>query len=346
MANPLGMAVQLTQSAARIGWYLGVNALAEQRARRLGHNRTYTPQRPVPTRAALLRSLGDLLLEDARAVRDGLYPPMEAEDGPLPQHIRRVSAMLADLPAALARREDGDADSARAEPSAVGLPDYYTQDFHFQSGGYLSEESARLYDVQVETLFYGSANAMRRAALPFIARHMAGRDQRRMHLVDVACGTGRLLRQVRLACPALQLTGLDLSQSYLDEAAAHMGRLRPARLLAANAEDIPLENASADIVTTVFLFHELPPEVRRRVAAEMARVLKPGGLLVFADSLQMGDRPDWDGLLEAFPVRFHEPYYRHYAIDDLAAVFEWAGLTPVETRLAFLAKVMAWRKPG
>ena len=55
---------------------------------------------------------------------------------------------------------------------------------------------------------------------------------------------------------------------------------------------IPLPDASQDIVTTVFLFHELPPEVRRRVAAEMARVLKPGGLLVFIDSLQMGDRPD------------------------------------------------------
>jgi SAM-dependent methyltransferase len=97
-------------------------------------------------------------------------------------------------------------------------------------------------------------------------------------------------------------------------------------------------------VTSVFLFHELPPDVRRAVAQEMARILKPGGLLVFIDSLQMGDRPGWDGLLEAFPRRFHEPYYRHYAIDDLDALFTEAGLLPQETATAFLSKMMVRRK--
>jgi ubiquinone/menaquinone biosynthesis C-methylase UbiE len=76
----------------------------------------------------------------------------------------------------------------------------------------------------------------------------------------------------------------------------------------------------------------------------MARVLKPGGALVFIDSLQMGDRPGWDGLLEAFPARFHEPYYRHYTIDDIAGVFNDVGLEAVEQSTAFLAKMMVWRK--
>jgi ubiquinone/menaquinone biosynthesis C-methylase UbiE len=107
---------------------------------------------------------------------------------------------------------------------------------------------------------------------------------------------------------------------------------------------MPLPDASQDIVTSVFLFHELPGEVRRRVTAEIARVLKPGGLFVLIDSLQMGDRPGWDGLLEAFPVRFHEPYFAHYATDDLDAVFTQAGLAPLETAQAFLSKVMARRK--
>ncbi|MGE0857282.1 MAG: class I SAM-dependent methyltransferase, partial [Hyphomicrobiaceae bacterium] len=218
------------------------------------------------------------------------------------------------------------------------------QDFHFQKGGYLAEESARLYDVQVETLFYGSAGAMRRAALRPIGNYLLGRDQRSVSLLDVACGTGRLLREIRFVYPALHLSGIDLSPAYLEEAARHMGRLRPAHLIAANAEAIPLPDASQDIVTSVFLFHELPPEVRRRVAAEMARVLKPGGLLVFVDSLQMGDRPGWDGLLEAFPHRFHEPYFPHYAIDDLDRVFADAGLVGETWWPAFLSKVMVRRK--
>jgi SAM-dependent methyltransferase len=84
----------------------------------------------------------------------------------------------------------------------------------------------------------------------------------------------------------------------------------------------------------------LPPEVRRGVTAEIARVLKPGGRLIFLDSLQIGDKPGWDGLLEAFPVRFHEPYYRHYSIDDLEQLFETAGLAVRERALPFLSKLM------
>jgi ubiquinone/menaquinone biosynthesis C-methylase UbiE len=221
------------------------------------------------------------------------------------------------------------------------VPDYYAQDFHFQTGGYLSEGSARLYDVQVETLFMGAAGPMRRTALGPIAEFMRGRDQRAMTLVDVACGTGRFLRQLRLAYPAMTLKGLDLSRSYLDETRKQMRGLRGAELIEAAAEAMPLADASVDIATCIFLFHELPPDVRRKVTAEIARVLKPGGLLVFIDSLQMGDKPGWDGLLESFPHRFHEPYYRSYAIDDLEAIFSDAGLAPQSTSTPYLAKLMA-----
>jgi len=84
----------------------------------------------------------------------------------------------------------------------------------------------------------------------------------------------------------------------------------------------------------------LPRDVRRTVIGELRRVLKPGGRLVFVDSLQYGDRPGWDGLLEAFPQRFHEPYYGDYLEDDLEAAFCAASLAAVATWPAFLSKVM------
>ncbi|HEX5958335.1 MAG TPA: class I SAM-dependent methyltransferase, partial [Hyphomicrobiaceae bacterium] len=152
------------------------------------------------------------------------------------------------------------------------------------------------------------------------------------------------LRQVRLTYPAMQLKGLDLSRPYLDEAGRQLKGLRPVELIEAAAEKMPLAAASVDIVTSIFLFHELPPAVRRAVAAEMARVLKPGGVLVLLDSLQMGDKPGWDGLVEAFPERFHEPYYRHYSIDDLDGLFSAAGLEPEMTTTPFLSKLMVRRK--
>ncbi len=301
------MGTQLAANAARFGLFYAVNRALDRQAKRLGQRPAYKPKRAVPAQRELMASLGQVLLADADAVGRGLYAAAEPDPDGLTGAVARVREMFAEFPEALARREAADAGSARFETGADGLPDYYVQDFHFQGGGYLSERSARIYDVQVETLFYGAAQAMRRSALRFVGEAIAGRDQRRLALLDIACGTGRLLRDMRLAWPALGLTGLDLSAVYLSEARRHMGSLRSANFIEGNAEAIPLPDASQDIVTCVFLFHELPPAVRRVVAAEIARVLKPGGALVFVDSLQMGDKPGWDGLLEAVPVRFHEP---------------------------------------
>jgi ubiquinone/menaquinone biosynthesis C-methylase UbiE len=347
MSDNLGMAAQLAGQSLRFGWYFALNRALDWRTSRLNETvqaPLYRPRRPVPTLQELLADLGQLLLSDALNVREGLYPPMDDDAASLPRRLARVRAMFADIPQAYVRRAGKETGTVKAEPAAAAVPAYYAQDFHFQTGGYLSEGSARLYDVQVETLFMGAAGPMRRACLAPIARFMAGRDQRRLTLLDVACGTGRFLRQVRLAWPALRLKGLDLSRPYLDEARRQLKGLRGAELIEAAAEAMPLAAASVDIVTSIFLFHELPPEVRRKVAAEMARVLKPGGILVVLDSLQMGDKPGWDGLIEAFPERFHEPYYRHYAIDDLDAMFNAAGLQPELTATPFLSKLMVRRK--
>jgi SAM-dependent methyltransferase len=82
----------------------------------------------------------------------------------------------------------------------------------------------------------------------------------------------------------------------------------------------------------------VPPSIRREIAREFARVLKPGGLLVFMDSLQTGDTPEFDAMLESFPANFHEPYYKSYLREDLRAIFTDAGLQVVDTEPVFLSK--------
>jgi len=345
MVDPWAMALQTAGNTFRVSWYSGINWLMSRQARELAPPPPFKPTKPVPTRDELFDDLYALMRRDAEAVGAGLYPPDLSYGGSILDHIRRLQEMYADLPAIAERRHMRDARTVNAAVDpAPDLPDYFTQDFHYQTGGYLTEESARLYDVQVDTLFYGATAAMRRSCLRPIAAFMHGRDQRRISLLDVGCGTGRMLREIRRAYPAMTLTGIDLSRPYLDEARSHMGRLRPAKLIEANAEAIPCAGASQDIVTCQFLFHELPSEVRRSVTREAARVLKPGGLFVFLDSMQMGDKSGWDGLLEAFPVRFHEPYYAGYAVEDLGALFTAAGLEPFTQELAFLSKLIACRK--
>ena len=195
MSDSLGMASELAGQALRAGWYFALNRVVDWRTLRLGMARRYAASLPVPSLGELLADEARLLVGDALAVADGLYPPLVGLPDPL-GHLARVGRMLADLPDALGRRASADATSARAEPAAARVPHYYAQDFHFQTGGYLSEASARLYDVQVETLFMGAAAPMRRTALRAVCEHLRGRDQRRMRLIDVACGTGRFLREV------------------------------------------------------------------------------------------------------------------------------------------------------
>jgi ubiquinone/menaquinone biosynthesis C-methylase UbiE len=253
--------------------------------------------------------------------------------------------MFADLPVSNERRLAGRAEEAAALPEAEGLPDYYARNFHYQTDGYLSEESARLYDIQVDTLFIGTSGAMRRQALPPIAAYVHGKDQRTLSMLDVACGTGRFLGQAAQAFPALPMIGIDLSAAYIDAARTHLADRRNIQLMQGNAETAPLPDNSQDIVTSIFLYHELPGEVRRKVTREVLRVLKPGGLYVLLDSLQWGDEPSYDGLLEAFPARFHEPFYEHYLGDELGKLFSACGFEQPRTTLAYLSKVVVGRKP-
>ena len=111
-------------------------------------------------------------------------------------------------------------------------------------------------------------------------------------------------------------------------------------LVEGSAEHLPYADASFALASCMYLFHELPRAVRRRVARELARVLRPGGRLVFVDSFQRGDHPAFEGLLEVFPRAYHEPYYADYVRQDLGALFAAAGLDAVRTERAHLSKVM------
>jgi ubiquinone/menaquinone biosynthesis C-methylase UbiE len=84
--------------------------------------------------------------------------------------------------------------------------------------------------------------------------------------------------------------------------------------------------------------------VRRTVIGEAARVLKPGGRLILVDSLQRGDEPAYDAMLERFPQHYHEPYYHSYIREDFAAVAWPHGLAYRRSIKAYVSKVMVFDK--
>jgi ubiquinone/menaquinone biosynthesis C-methylase UbiE len=211
----------------------------------------------------------------------------------------------------------------------------------------MTDDSAERYDTQVEVLFNGTANAVRRQALPQLREVFAGRDQRKLKLLDIGCGTGRFLDSVKQVWPRLPTLGLDMSEAYIRHAKRELKRWAwTTSFIVGKAEAIPLPDNSQDALTSVFLFHELPPKIRRVVFSECARVLKPGGRLVLIDSLQRGDRPDYEGLLDLFPQNYHEPYYESYTSEDFCALGADCGLAYTRTVNAFVSKVMVFDKPA
>ena len=94
----------------------------------------------------------------------------------------------------------------------------------------------------------------------------------------------------------------------------------------------------------MYLFHEITQEVRRRVVSEMYRVLKPGGMVVFTDSIQVGDRPELDANIDAF-TDFNEPNYTDYVRTDLGALFKSEGFVCGTKEVASRSKVLSFVKP-
>ena len=335
----------------RLAWYAGHDVVFRRlatRARETGRSRRPPAQSsvPAPGERRIYADMFNLLQRDLANVEAGIYPLPHDRDGSLPTRLYRSRLFFDDLAEVHERRERNDFREVRNEETRGRRPDYYLQNFHFQSGGWLTEDSADRYDTQVEVLFKGTANAMRRQALPPLHEHFAGRDQRKLRLLDLGCGTGRFLDLVKQAWPRLPSFGLDLSDAYIHHARRHLRRRVRLNLIVANAEAVPLPAASMDAVTSIFTMHELPPGVRRTVIGEAARVLKPGGRLVLLDSLQRGDVPDYDGLLERFPQNYHEPYYKSYVAEDFPALAVRCGLVHRRNVTAFVSKVMVFDKPG
>ena len=352
MADPVSQfATRLAYGARqlpRVAWYIGhgmvMRRLSQAVRERAGQRPQPQARVNVPDRRRLYADMAVLFQRDLANVEAGIYPLPADHDGALPVLLARSRLFFEDLPDVHRRRERRDVRQVLTEDTRGKRPNYYLQNFHFQSGGWLTPESAQRYDIQVEVLFNGSANATRRQALVPLHEIFAGRDQRRLKLLDVGCGTGRFLDSFKQAWPRLPVLGVDLSEAYVAEAKRHLKRWCWINVVVANGEALPVRSESQDAVTNTFMLHELPPKVRRIAFREFARVLKRGGRLVVIDSLQVGDERGYDAMLELFPRSYHEPYYNSYLKEDFRDIAGACGLTHIRDVNAFVSKVMVFDK--
>jgi demethylmenaquinone methyltransferase/2-methoxy-6-polyprenyl-1,4-benzoquinol methylase len=205
------------------------------------------------------------------------------------------------------------------------------------------------YDLLAEILSFGQ-NARWRAEL--VARISAGEPER---ILDVATGTGGVAIALAERSGA-DVTGIDISESML---ARGRERVRAARLehriklQSGRAEELPFPNGSFDAVSFTYLLRYVRDPVA--TVAELARVLRPGGILASLDFF-VPPNPGWHAAWwsytrAALPAaglvlggsewwrvgRFLGPnisnFYRTWPYPRIVTAWNAAGLVDVEHRV-------------
>jgi ubiquinone/menaquinone biosynthesis C-methylase UbiE len=149
----------------------------------------------------------------------------------------------------------------------------------------------------------------------------AGIVHQPVSVLDVGCGTGKLLRRATTYWPEAQLIGVDPANGMIEMAK----RLTPnATFFTGMAEALPLQDASVDLALSTSSFHHWQDQAAG--IREIARVLRPGGYFVLVDA----SFPDW--LVRVFRMkRFHSPA-------QLQTLFIQAGLR------VQMQQTLAWRR--
>ena len=301
--------------------------------------------------------MDEIIEKDLTDSEKGIYPTNMIFDNPWSDFFSFYLNIWLELPQVWQRVKQKKYQYFSPQINLQGYPNYYLQNFHHQTDGYLSEMSANLYDLQVEILFNGTADAMRRRILAplkmgleklFFGQNLDAIAPQKLRVLDIACGTGRTLKFIRATLQKASIYGIDFSVAYLKKAnkllSEDLGELP--YLLQANAENLPFRENYFQGITCVFTFHELPPMVRQKVLEEAFRVIQPGGVFIICDSIQVCDEPDFASMLENFSARFHEPYYKNYITDNLEERLKKAGFVNITTEVHFVSKYWISYKPN
>ncbi|WP_428261394.1 class I SAM-dependent methyltransferase [Haliangium sp.] len=309
-----------------------------------------SPPRPQAAAVADLRASFDALLRaDLANVEAGHYPRELLFDLPYRRYVSAMPELLLEQVRIGRRALGGRYDELPAAARPHTYPRYYRRTFHWQSDGWLSERSARLYDPLVGLLFGGATDIMRRMALPPLLAGLGPSSHARgaaPHVLDIGCGTGRFLATLARCLPAARLWGVDLSPYYVAHARRELADQPGVALAVQNAESMSFADSSFDAATMVFLLHELPKDVRRRVVREALRVLRPGARLVLCDAAQHRDSGSRRYFLDQFPSTYHEPYFKSYLRDELESLVTECGFEVESSQVHFLVKVVSARRPS
>ncbi len=102
-------------------------------------------------------------------------------------------------------------------------------------------------------------------------------------IMDLGCGTGNLIALLLDRFPHAEIAGVDPSPSMRERCEQRFGGFSNVEIAGGDGLVIPHPDASFDYVLSSLALHHIPPEHKAANAAEIARVLVPGGNFIHAD---------------------------------------------------------------
>lgn len=250
------------------------------------------------------------------------------------QYGRSMTFRQIDRVNAVARSLNAGSDRLRLDPN-LEIPRYVTAvDNHCMTGGYTAElgsddvSAAANYEAGHYVVAGGGtgpkSDLVGCSMVAFLRAEYPNFSPKR--ILDVGAGGGFNALPLAVAFPDAELIALDVAAPMLRYGAARAKTMGVDNVIfwQANAEHLPFENDSFDLITSAMVWHETATTAFRTMLKEIHRVLKPGGLTLhfeqpnFDPATPVFERflRDWDAWYNAEPfwAKLHTLSYRDETI--------------------------------
>jgi ubiquinone/menaquinone biosynthesis C-methylase UbiE len=170
-------------------------------------------------------------------------------------------------------------------------------------------------------------------------RHISGQGSGVRQLVDIGCGNGFLLEEMRRRMGDLALTGLEYTPELVE--IARDRNVEGCEIVQGDVRAMPFEDASQDVVVTErCIINVMDRDDQAKSLNEVARILRPGGYYIcieaFTDGLENLNAARGELGLEPNDMPYHNLWFdKDWFLETIAPHFE--VVNDKETRASEIA---------
>jgi SAM-dependent methyltransferase len=299
------------------------------------------PLAPLPNlskkeKETLNKAVDSLLTRWKKVIK--LYPKSNKLSNPL-AHLKRYHLILKDLKIFLERKNKKDSHDLREIEFNKNCPEYFKRNYHYQTGGYFTEDAAARYDHQIELLFLGVGHIMRKVGYSVLSDVMKPDSE----VLEFGAASGTSGHQFRQLFPKSKLDILEPGENYLKYAKKNYSK--DFNQIIPGFMEKFVASKKYDVIFSCFVMHEIPVEFWNDVTKSIKDSLKEGGHLLIIDAQQDIDKPEHQFALDQFAEDFYEPYFAEYRKLALEDYFQQNGFKLIEKSEVLFSKALLFSSP-